>query len=76
MFEQAIQYVRENKTWNDGEDFAALETIDNYKCDIGQANRKIADEIIDLMEEFGENNGLPEGWWYEYGDEDDVFFEL
>lgn len=29
-------------------------------------------DIIDLLEEYGQDNGLPEGWWLEYGDIDDI----
>ena len=76
IYEKAIQYVRDNKTWTDAEEQVAIDNIDHWRCSIGQAYPPIADKIIDLMEEFGEDNGYPEGWWYEYGDEDDVFFKL
>ena len=29
-------------------------------------------KIIDLLEEYGEDNDLPEGWWMEEGDIDDI----
>lgn len=32
----------------------------------------LADDIADLMEEYGQDNDLPEGWWLEYGDIDDI----
>ena len=32
--------------------------------------------IYDLMEEYGADNDLPEGWWLNYGDESDVLAEL
>ena len=48
----------------------ALEAIGN-KMPIPSG---IADKLIDGMEEYGEDNDLPEGWWMEYGDEEDVFF--
>lgn len=35
---------------------------------------RIAEKLIDCMEEYGEDNDLPEGWWMEYGDEDEIFF--
>lgn len=35
------------------------------------------DEIYDLLEEFGEDEDLPENWWLEYWeDEEDVFDDL
>lgn len=76
IYEKAIQYIRDNKPWTEAEERVALDNIDHWRCSIGQAAPSIADEICDLMEEFGEDNGYPEGWWYEYGDEDDVFFKL
>jgi len=36
----------------------------------------ICDEIYDCMEQYGEDNDLPEGWWMEYGDIDDIFVML
>jgi len=33
-------------------------------------------KIIDLLEEYGEDNDLPEGWWEEYGDIEDVLMKL
>lgn len=32
----------------------------------------LADDIADLLEEYGQDNDLPEGWWLEYGDIDDI----
>jgi hypothetical protein len=34
------------------------------------------DEITDLLEEYGQDNDLPEGWWCEYGDIDDIVEQL
>lgn len=75
-YEKALQYVRENQPWTASEEDAALDIINRYRCNIEQASPSIADEICDLMEEYGEENDLPEGWWYDYGDIDDVFFKL
>ena len=74
--EKAIQYVRENKTWSDAEEIVALETIDHMRCSLDYASPSICDEIHDLMEEWSEDNEMPEGWWYEEADEHDVFFML
>ena len=32
--------------------------------------------ISDLMDEYGADNDLPEGWWLDEGDEDDIFMQL
>lgn len=39
-------------------------------------NNQLSDKIYDLMEEYGQDNDLPEGWWlYEY-DEEDIFLRV
>lgn len=70
---KAIQYVRENKTWTEAQETRALEVIDHYRCNIQQADSGISDEIRTLMDEYGEENNLPEDWWREFGDEDNIF---
>ena len=75
-FDKALAYVKENKTWSEAADLAAIEKIDEERIGISQADPDIADEIHDLMEEYSADNDLPEGWWYEFGDEDDVFLML
>ena len=74
--EKAIDYVRKNKSWSDEEEQAALDMINNLRCDIDFASPEIADEIYDLLEEYSDNEDLPEGWWMEYGTVDDIFFQL
>ena len=74
--DKALQYIRDNKTWSDEEEKVALQRIDHYRCSIDFASPSICEEIHDLMEEYGEDNDLEEGWWLEFGDEDDIFFEL
>lgn len=75
-FDKAVAYVRENRGWTDAEDASALDKIDHYRCSIDFASPQIHSEICNLMDEYGEENGLPEDWWREFGDEDDVFFAI
>lgn len=74
--DKAIQYVRDNKDWSEAMEQVALERIDHFRCGIAQAYPSIADSIYDLMEEYGEENDLQEGWWYDLADEDDIFYRL
>ena len=74
--EKAIQYVRDNKTWSDAEERVALDNIDHMRCDLAQASNKIYCDIHDLMEEWSADNDMPENWWWEYVNEDDIFFKL
>ena len=73
-FEKALQYVRENV--NEIEVSLAIDKMDKWRCPLAQANCSLADRIYDLMEEYGEDNDLPEGWWLDDGDLDDIIFEL
>lgn len=70
--DDAIRYVRNNKTWSDEEESAALTRIDEERCSLLHASYHIADEIHELLEQFTEENDLPEGWWYDWFDEDDI----
>lgn len=74
--EKAVQYVRENKTWSDAEEAVALEKINHLRCDLSTASDKIYCAIHDLMEEWSDENGYPEGWWMYEIDEDTIFFKL
>lgn len=42
------------------------------RCPFSLAYPLVADNISDLLEEYGQDNDLPEGWWCEYGDIDDI----
>ena len=59
-FEKALQYVRDN--WDENGDF--FPSIENIT------------DVSDLMEEYGADNDLPEGWWYEYGEPEDILARL
>lgn len=36
----------------------------------------ISNKIYDLLEEYGDDNDLPEGWWENYCELEDFFMEL
>ena len=40
------------------------------------SEEEILDDIHDCMEQFGQDNDLPEGWWMSYGDIHDIFVML
>lgn len=68
--EKALNHIRENLdmgfinfcTWK------AME----MRCPFSLAYPLVADDITDLLEEYGEDNDLSEGWWCEYGGIDDI----
>ena len=41
------------------------------RCPVGHANHKLVDRLTDLLCDFGEDNGLEDGWWLEYGEVDE-----
>ena len=67
----AINYVREN---------IGLEELDRAREEamfcrkpIRLVNTELYEDIVDLLEEYGEDNDLPEGWWMEEVDiEEDI----
>lgn len=75
-FKKAKKYVRDHHSWSDAEDAVALERINGYRCGIDFADSAICDEIVELMDEYGNNEDLPEDWWRDFGDEDDIFMDL
>jgi len=71
-----LAYIRENM---DGDDMAILKAeIDKcYNMHIIPNDHVIdCGEVIDLLEEYGQDNDLPEGWWLEEGDIDEWLVNL
>ena len=72
---KAIAYVKENLEEYElaelnaqMEEAYAMHLMPDVTCNY--------DKVIDLLEEYGEDNELGEGWWEEYGDINDILFEL
>lgn len=70
----ALAYVRANVDMYDVE--RAMTIIDHQRCPLYQADPTLDCQIYDLMEEYGQDNDLPEGWWMSEIDEDEILFEL
>lgn len=73
--EQAVAYVKDNvdkyhviATFNRAfREHSSLQAVDPA----------LSYEIYDLMEEYGEDNDLPENWWLnEVDGEEDIFFAV
>ena len=41
------------------------------RCPVRQINHRLIDRLTDLMDDFGEDNGLSDGWWLEHGEVDE-----
>lgn len=74
--EKALQYVRDNQTWSDADDASAYERVCNLHSPVSVVSPAICNEIHDIMEEYSAENDLPEGWWYEHYNEDEIFMLL
>ena len=72
--EKALSYVRKNID----EDYLAFVSskASAMRCPISLVDPLFADTVYDLLEEFGDDNELPENYWMEFGDIDDIFNEL
>lgn len=69
-FEKALDYVRENT--DEWELRSMIMNCAIQRAPFSHLYPQDADDIADALEEYGEDNGLPEGWWLEYGDIDDI----
>ncbi|MBQ9646086.1 MAG: hypothetical protein IJV24_07000 [Prevotella sp.] len=75
-FEKALAYVREQL---EPETLAVIKAqIDrSYRYHMAPSNCVTDDgKVIDLLEEWGADNDLPEGWWENEADIDDVLLKL
>lgn len=73
---QAVWYIRENM---DEDDMAILKAEMNkcYKMHlIPDEDVMDCSKVIDLLEEYGQENDLPEGWWESECEIDDILVEL
>lgn len=59
ILKRAIDYVKKNVAIDK---IHSVHLVDDDKVD----------EIIDTLEEYGEENDMPEGWWMDYGDIYDI----
>ena len=68
--QKALDYVRQNVDM--GYVNYLVSNAMEMRCPMGSLDPVFTDLICDLLEEYGEDNDLPEGWWLEYGDIDDI----
>lgn len=74
-YTRAIEYVGRNI---DDEDVQhARFVMERERVPLYKADPVLYDRIYDLMEEYGENEGLAENWWHDRTDDpQDIFMEL
>ena len=59
----AIVYVADNLSESD---FDAIKICKHFTLPLHVTNYRLYEEIYNLMEEYGEENDLPENWWLDY----------
>ena len=75
MIKEAIEYVRQNVDMAEIE--VTIRKMAQRREPLYHVNSQLCDTIFDLLEEFGEDNDLPEGWYLIEGvDEEDILFKL
>jgi len=74
-FKEAVLYARDQM---DEDDLAILraQVSKNYKQHNAPATDIDDSKVIDLLEEYGEDHDLPEGWYLDEYDADDVMLVL
>ena len=68
---KAVAYINEQMEPEDKAIIAA-QVSKNFKQHMNPAYNIDDDKIIDLLEEYGDDHDLPEGWWEEEADIDDI----
>ena len=73
---EALEYVRENMSETEMQEvkLAVSKAYEHHLTPSAFYN--VDDKVIDLLEEYGEDNDLPEGWWENEGDIDDWLLKL
>lgn len=73
---EALDYVRENMNEIRMQE-VKLAVDKAYEHHLTpSAFYNVGDTVTDLLEEYGDDNDLPEGWWENYGDIDDWLLKL
>ena len=67
---KSLGYVRENIDIDYLK--GCITTAMQMRMPLGCVAPLLVNNIYDLLEEFGEDYGLPEGWWCEYGGIDEI----
>lgn len=75
MIEEVVEYVRQNVDMAEVE--VTIRKMAQRREPLYHVNIQLCNTIFDLLEEFGDDNDLSEGWYLIEGvDEEDVLFKL
>jgi len=76
LIERAVKFIRVYKDWTAEQEKGALNKIMLTRCCIEYASHEISSNILALLSEFQDAQGLPENWWSEQGTLDDWFMMI
>lgn len=54
----------------------AIKYMDIQRAPLSVVDEGLLDQIYDLLEDYGEDNGLSEGWWMSEFEIDDIVLQL
>ena len=74
VFSKAIAYVKANISSEKVQHVKEVLATNNMELD--DVDENLSDEIHDLMEEYGADHNLAEGWWEYEGTTEDILKEL
>ena len=73
-FSEAVAYVKANIS--DEKVQHAKWVMAAHNMELADVDEGLDDDINDLMEEYGSDHDLPEGWWLGYGTTEDILWKL
>lgn len=74
IFDEAVAYVKANISSENVQH--AKEVLSASNMELADVDEGLDDDINDLMEEFGSDHDLPEGWWLGCGTTEDILWKL
>jgi len=72
--DEAIEYVRKHVDMDEVR--LTIKQMDVMRYPLSVVNPQLFDTIYDTMEEYGQDNDLPEGWWFDEEEVESILFKL
>ena len=74
MKEEVLDNIRENVDMQ--RVYYAVKVMDEQRLPIAYVDEDLYDEVHDLLEEYAQDNDLPEGWWMNECEIEEIIFKL
>lgn len=69
-FQQAVENIKNSVSSERVK--RVVETMDSHNFELVDVDEELSDIIHDYMEEYGADNDLPEGWWEDEAEAEDI----